>query len=301
MNFMVIPKQHPFSLYDFIGYFVPGAILLFLIILLDTGKDSICDICDFVKKLAYSCDQSFLHAFSTFIFFFAISYVLGHLISILSNIVIEKSGICRYHNYLSQILLSDNFSDEIKKGSRFFNFLLIYIYFFEYFFTILQRWFPKKTEWKQYIFEEFRHLKPIEETQRKFLKKAIGDILNNTLKLNLDVNSIKIDENKKYIFFEILYHLVIKKDSHHLFKIQNYVALYGFMRNMCMVFCILFWLTLFFLILNILGIVNLTWPTLNIILLFIYSFSGFLTMVGLHKYKKRYTLEVLMAASVIDK
>lgn len=313
MTSMEVPKQHPFSLYDFIGYFIPGSVFLFLLILFDTGKDGFCAICNFVENLSIACNNSFLHSISTFIFFFAISYVGGHLISILSNFVIEKSYICSYHNYFYYVILDSENKLKIKReGSFLFDILLFYIYFYEWLLIILQKldvkiWDKEVRErMRNNILSEFRHIKSPDQKIQKILKSSLLAVLNKKIICEEKDSENKeelfvLDRGKKTNFFELFYHYVIEYGSNHLYKVQNYVALYGFMRNMSMVFCILFWFTLFAVFLNAIGIIDLTWPRLNWLLLFVYSFSGFLTMFGLHKYKKRYSLEVLMATAVLSK
>lgn len=128
------PRQNPFSLYDLIGYFTPGAIFIFLLLIFDVEesnvesyantsnkeKGSICTICKFFKNLTLSCDTSFLHGITSLAFFFVVAYVVGQIISILSNFIIEKSQICRHHNYFSYLLLSNKNSKKIIKNKDFF-------------------------------------------------------------------------------------------------------------------------------------------------------------------------------------
>jgi hypothetical protein len=82
-------KETPFSVYDFLGYMIPGALLL----------------CIAMKYPAFgwsTWDKSFLSGET--IKFVLYSYVLGHLLSLISSFTIEKHSIWRF-GYPSHLLL----------------------------------------------------------------------------------------------------------------------------------------------------------------------------------------------------
>lgn len=320
MDHYETPRQNPFSLYDFIGYLIPGAIFIFLLLIFDVeestqgnDKSEICTICNFLKNLAFSCEQSALHAITSLFFFFVVAYVLGQIISILSNFIIEESLFCRHHNYFSYILLDKGNSEKIIRWIRFnfYDFLLLYVFIWEWFFGILSFFsFPcskSKCCCSCYIYKKIRFIDPLDEMRADTFKKTCNDIVKGFYKIKEKNNSQLFflkGENiggEKNNFFDLVYHYVVERATHHLYKIQNYVALYGFMRNLSMAFCLLFWITVIALIYNFFNNLNFKYYHLMWWSLILYSFFGFVTMIGIHKYKRRFTIEVFQAASALKK
>ena len=83
-------KESPFSVYDFLGYLIPGMFFnlgIFLILKFEKYNFEICET--FFKKIYalkdFKADEVFI--------FVLISYVTGHLISFISSISIEKYSI----------------------------------------------------------------------------------------------------------------------------------------------------------------------------------------------------------------
>ena len=83
-------KQNPFSLYDFLGYLIPGSTLIYLFIIITSWEGNSITTLDSV--FTYVSDNNFQDAF----FFIIVSYALGHLISFISSITIEKYGNWKY-------------------------------------------------------------------------------------------------------------------------------------------------------------------------------------------------------------
>lgn len=98
------PRQHPFSLYDFIGYFVPGSIFIMLLFFLDS--ELFCKTIYKALKIDYVinfCTSSTLSSVIFLFLFFSLSYTIGQIVSLISNLIIEQSGICNHHNYFSYV------------------------------------------------------------------------------------------------------------------------------------------------------------------------------------------------------
>lgn len=85
-------RQNPFSLYDFLGYFIPGALLFYLILFID-----------YVENLSENFElKNFIEKNSDFqldkvLFFIIISYSLGHLLNFISSITIERYANWKYN------------------------------------------------------------------------------------------------------------------------------------------------------------------------------------------------------------
>ena len=91
-------KQNPFSLYDFLGYFIPGALVLYLIMIIEhLKKVNSFDITDIFECVSNpSVNQALL--------FIILSYVAGHFLSYISSITIEQYANWKY-DYPSKYLL----------------------------------------------------------------------------------------------------------------------------------------------------------------------------------------------------
>jgi hypothetical protein len=80
-------KQNPFSLYDFLGYLIPGSTLIYLFIIIENWTNN---------KVENNLESIFSYVskynFQEIFFFIIISYAIGHLLSFISSVTIEKYG-----------------------------------------------------------------------------------------------------------------------------------------------------------------------------------------------------------------
>ncbi|EPK5814132.1 hypothetical protein M0L10_004135, partial [Escherichia coli] len=97
--------------------------------------------------------------------------------------------------------------------------------------------------------------------------------------------------------FRLAYHYVYEFSKQHQTKIQNYVALYGFCRNICLIFIISFWLSVPTFIYRLCTHSDYLYSLLSIMLSFFFVYVFY---VGFVKFYRRYTLEVLMAFAVLQ-
>lgn len=96
--------------------------------------------------------------------------------------------------------------------------------------------------------------------------------------------------------FRFAYHSAYEFSQTHQSKIQNYVALYGFCRNVCFIFLLNFWISVLALALTFFD--NDT-HKYNYLSIFITLFILYVFYCGFVKFYRRYSLEVLMAFSLI--
>lgn len=101
-------KQNPFSLYDFLGYFIPGALFIHLISLINLSEKVEIKISDFFKSNNNIEIDKIL-------FLIIISYAVGHLINFISSVTIEKYAIWKY-GYPSKFLLKFEIEPYWKKN-----------------------------------------------------------------------------------------------------------------------------------------------------------------------------------------
>lgn len=275
-------KQNPFSVYDFLGYLIPGSILIYAYLIIDYLK----------KKTSFELSE-FIATFKDLelegiFFFIIISYTLGHLISFASSITIEKYANWRY-SYPSKYLLDiehkgywlgcDNWKDVVWRIIMIV-FLLPCVIF----------------DW---IFGQLFGFK-------RFYKKSLDDLLKDMIELKINRLLDKIGINKLdnpeyfddgnangYDFHRIITHYAYENSKNHQAKMSNYVALYGFLRTLSLIFNLLT-IYFFFRVYCFLEFTNV-----NILILLILGGLSYLSFMAFMKFYRRYTLEGLMII-VID-
>ena len=93
---MVI-KQNPFSFYDFLGYFTPGAISIYGGILIWKHMNTPLNFQLAMEKLSFGSPELYVP-------FVLLAYLSGHLFSFVSSFTIERYAICSF-GYPSRFLL----------------------------------------------------------------------------------------------------------------------------------------------------------------------------------------------------
>lgn len=118
---------------------------------------------------------------------------------------------------------------------------------------------------------------------RDIVKKSINAILVKYYKYqDLDIEKEISNVNSNY--FELIYHYVLENNVGHSFKFINYVALYGFFRNISFVSICLGWCLLI---------------ASNFVGAFFLFFIASISFLGFIKFFNRYNTEILYVASVL--
>lgn len=276
-------KQNPFSVYDFLGYLIPGSLVIYAYIIIDYLKHNTnFNVSDFIKNFSNIKLEGIF-------FFIILSYTIGHLISFASSITIEKYANWRY-SYPSKYLLDFEHKGYWKSSSNWrdvvWRIVMIVVLFPCVFF-----------DW---IFGQILGFK-------RFYKKSLDDFLKdmiiskaNRLLINLGLEQLKNIEKYKdgrvnnYDFHRIITHYAYENSKNHQSKMSNYVALYGFLRTLSLIFNLL---SIYFCI-HI--ICFLEFNLYNAIVLFMLTGISYLSFMAFMKFYRRYTLEGLMII-VIDK
>ncbi|WP_312920852.1 hypothetical protein [Empedobacter brevis] len=280
-------KQNPFSFYDFLGYFIPGAITLLLIFLLN----NLDEIIDFNSLLSVITKNEEFQI-DKFVIIVIVSYSLGHLINYLSSFTIEKYANWRY-DYPSKYLLKIGhdykyfrFDNKIKNPNfRFYLALVIFPVFI----------------WDEKLKLKVFYTKELDSLLINVIKQKSLILLNK-----LQVGNIKsFDDINENDFHRILSHYVYENSKNHSSKLSNYVALYGFLRCMCLISVISFWLYVYYLIINICSYFN----KFDTISFYDISIFKFIILIGIScvcyiyfmafiKFYRRYTLETYMIIAI---
>jgi apolipoprotein N-acyltransferase len=96
-------------------------------------------------------------------------------------------------------------------------------------------------------------------------------------------------------YFLFIYHFALENAPQHVPKMQNYVALFGLMRTLTFYFILLFWVASWHLIYSDASLLTIaiTLPALSVV-----SYLFYLSFI---KFYRRFTLEAMMAAAVVEK
>jgi hypothetical protein len=94
-------------------------------------------------------------------------------------------------------------------------------------------------------------------------------------------------------FFDYAYHYAFEYAEHHRSKIQNYVALYGFLRTMALVFAIAVWIALWHSWINPAPVAIATAAIVGL------ATTSYLLYAAFLKFYFRYAQEVLMAFAAV--
>ncbi|WP_421806420.1 hypothetical protein [Flagellimonas sp.] len=268
-------KQNPFSLYDFLGYFVPGALLIYIILFFRFILESKCGF-DLMSFFASISDLRL----EQFLFFIIVSYSLGHLINFVSSITIEKYAIWKY-DYPSKYLLGFEKKDYWVKGigclwrgllpvlilpTTIFDLLLGDLLGFKNFYT-----------------------RSLDAFLRELIKEKCLVLVNKLFK---DIGgSEETQKISKYDFFRIFAHYSFEHSKNHQFKMVNYVALYGFLRVLTLISTISFWVVLYLMVFY----ENVEFNVLILLILGLVNYTFFMAFM---KFYRRYTLEALMLIAI---
>ncbi|AMJ70159.1 hypothetical protein AW879_09705 [Enterobacter cloacae] len=273
-------NQNPFSLYDFLGYLIPGG--LFLYVLYFCGITLDWDVIIQLKKAAIAQESTLsLLGYSSIVI---LAYIIGHAIAICSAFLVEKymNDTLQYPSIYLFWELNNEFKDEVKKGwGRKLKYFIIK--------TILC---------PIWLLDIITFNKLYSRELTKELATPLWDKLTNSyIKIfSVDLNQLKTSYALQGDLFRLAYHYSYEYSSNHQPKIQNYVALYGFCRNVCLVFLIFFWVALCTLIINLM---SANTSHFNLIATLVMLLMTYIFYCGFVKFYRRFSLEVFMAFSVL--
>ena len=221
-------KQNPFSLFDFLGYFIPGAFFLYaLLFLFAYIQPTLLHSDAIVRYLSFEKPDIYIP-------FVILSYIVGHLLSFISSITIEQYSIWQF-GYPSKFLLGfpcrGYFSVEEPKYFHHFIRLIIAL-------IILPITMHDLVCGKLFRMREF-YTKSLDTLLADVIKRKIKSIAISRAKVSdPQVYDIAIEHD----FFRYIYHYALENAPNHLDKMQNYVALYGFLRTIALMFVCFFWI-----------------------------------------------------------
>lgn len=282
-------EKNPFSFYDFLGYLFPGMLTLLIVIHITYLKDSpsICDyfsITDFMNtvknKLSFDWWKSTL-------ILIILSYICGQIIAYLSSVTIEYFA-NKLYKYPSYYLLHGEdrnfvyywrtyFWDGLYLGNFIWRIILFFIAFPVTLFILL-------------LGAPLKINKFITHPLDAYIRDSIQTkLFNLSQKLNLARPEINSDND----YHRIVMHYVYLNIPNCQRKTDNYIALYGFLRAICLISCIFTDI----LIIKGLSTINFSasfdWTGFMLIITMVFLCN--ILFMGFVKFYRRFTLENYMA------
>jgi len=273
-------KQNPFSVYDFLGYFTPGAVFIYGSILAAAHAKNMDSIDIITDKLSFDKSEIYIP-------FILLAYVIGHLISFLSSATIERYSIW-LSGYPSKYLMG------LKHGGFFmvhakarpkilykFGRIAVALFLLPIAtIDVLLSWIPSR---KGYSRDD------LDPLIRAIIKRKLVLLLTKHAGLRTPPEE---GGAKTHNYFLYAYHYALEYAGNHVAKMNNYVALYGFLRALTFILLMSFWFVFLHIVLL---------PTDFITAVAMLSFSSsatYLFYLGFVKFYRRYSVEVLMAMAV---
>jgi len=271
-------KQNPFSFYDFLGYLIPGAVFLYGMLLIFGHISSEYSAIDFiVNQLAFDKAEIYIP-------FVLLAYIAGHFLSFISSITIERYSIWA-HGYPSKYLLGipskSYFQVEENKALR--KIMRVSVLILLAPISILDWLVGAKAGLREL------YAKPLDKLLVYVLRRRIESLIDNHAQVpdrNAHGKAGQLD------FFRYVYHYAVEHAHNHVPKMQNYVALYGFLRTLTLISLLLFWIVAWHLITGKMSLV------FNLLVILISASMSYLLFMGFVKFYRRFSLEALMAMAV---
>ncbi len=261
--------QNPFSLYDFLGYFIPGAILLYFAYLMPYFNESF-SLFESLNSVAIGNVQAYLP-------FIILSYVIGHVQNFISSYTIERFCIWRY-SYPFRFLMDFYHEGYINVKAQKFNTILKRTVLF---FIILPISFWDFVVGTVFKLKYLRNKKFSDHT-KEIINLKLLQVIQAELEGKTSID-MKDPDN-----FLLIYHYTLERSKNHVTKFTNYVALYGFARSISFIITIIFWFVLYQ------NILYSHWSFSHISTLFLLSIGAYIFFLNFCKFYRRYSMEVIM-------
>ena len=306
-------NKNPFSIYDFLGYLFPGLVALmavtYVAFSLEQSVNKLFSITNF--KDVFTIEVSISEWQSTVVIII-LSYIAGHIVAYLSSVVVEKFS-NRLFKYPSLHLIHAT-DDALALPKPFFARSMDDLS------RLLHRYFRLRDNWGMKNWGSFLWrvvigfvLLPISVPMivgiifsiNRFIARPLDEYVRNSIvdKLNRLAERLKItlpDVNSEDDFHRIVMHYVYLNIPNCQRKVDNYVAMYGFLRAMTLIACLLFDY-LFFDYLFFIG--NAIFVESQTLVFDSATFLKFIFLIvvcnllflGFVKYYRRFTLENFMA------
>jgi len=271
-------KQNPFSLYDFLGYFVPGALCLyagFLAVQIWFPRAEI------ATSLAGIFRPSQLEFYLPFVL---VAYLLGHTLSFIPSITVERYSVWRL-GYPSRYLLGNArpryFEVQRPVLTRKLVRFAVAIAIFPI--TVLDSFFDRVLRLNDLF------ARPLDNVLLRHFPILVKRLLRSRGLPEPSSDEIATGQSE---YFRLLYHHNVEHAPAHLPKMQNYVALYGFCRTIALLFVLLFWLSAYA------AVAHISSQPQSVIIAVASAIGAYAFFLDFLKFYRRFSQEVIMAFAI---
>lgn len=286
--------KNPFSIYDFLGYLFPGIVAIFVVFILRQSFTmqqydffACLHVHEIINLMQREMKLNWLEASMSIV---VVAYIVGHLVAYASSLTVEFLA-HKTLGYPSEYLLSDCNDSFWKKYFKVDDKSLV---------RLIYRILVIIMLWPIALFLFFMSERGLRGfLQAKLPQYLIKAVMTKTFamyqKLGLEHRSV----NDKIDFHRVIMHYVYLNIDNAQRKADNYVALYGFLRAICLI------LTLFYDVIAVNAVYTLRYLCNDKVeaefswFILILLISGFvvcnLLYLGFVKFYRRFTLENFMA------
>ncbi len=219
-------KQNPFSFYDFLGYFTPGALFIYGVMAGFAHTQSSLSIIDFVAtKLSFGKPELYIP-------FVLVAYTLGHILAFISSGIIERYSIWSIgypSKYLLDIGSPGYFDVEKHKVLRVSIRVVVAVFLAPI--SILDLLLGKILGFRDL------YAKSLDRLLAHVITLKVTAIMQQHAGLKEPSGDTNV---RQADFFRYVYHYAVEHAPNHLPKMQNYVALYGFLRTLTLLVVVFF-------------------------------------------------------------
>ena len=295
-------NKNPFSIYDFLGYLFPGLVVLLTVVYVYYSECDSINCLFSVRNFEKVFTEELLFAkWQSTAILIVLSYIAGHIIAYLSSVIVEKFSVTLF-KYPSIFLLhsDDSESEEI---SRLRDFRRLFCRYFRF-----TRNFGSKF-WRVVVFfillpVSVPMLLGVLLSLNQFIVRPLDEYVRNSIlgKLNRLAEKLQItppDVNSEEDFHRIVMHYVYINIPNCQRKTDNYVAMYGFLRAMTLIACLLFdyyfvKMVAISIIAAFSDVIEVSFDLYALINFILLSVICNILFMGFVKYYRRFTLENLM-------
>lgn len=270
-------KQNPFSFYDFLGYFTPGALLLYL------GGYAARVIWPDAPTFHSLAAQIGLEKAEAYVPFILLSYLVGHLLSFTSSVTIERYSLWAMgypSKYLLGVSHSGYYSVDKHRALRAVIRTLVFLLILPI--SAMDLLLGRVLGMRDL------YAKPLDNLLIAVIRRKVETLLTETGGIT---HPTEHGQARDHDFFRFAYHYAVENAPNHLPKMQNYVALFGFLRNVSLILVVTFWPLAYAVAIGL-----TSWPALATLVV-----ASYLFFMAFVKFYRRFCLEALMAIAVVVK
>lgn len=224
------PKNPNLTAYDFLGYAVPGLAFLSLVDLsiiyhFNSANLTYINVCERYSAINLAGVIPLL----------LIAYLVGHVVSFCSSVLIERHSTWMYGNPTSFLLGYEhpNYFDTGGKSpywSKLFRFvtavLLLPVTLIDFVFTKI---IPLSSN----------YITALDPLLVHGFGYSSGKIMSK-----VGIKRVSSEEIKSLDLHSLAIHFSLEAAPNHVYSLRNYVVLYGFLRSISLIFVVVFWILL---------------------------------------------------------